>query len=121
MKYALCAPLLALALGCAGSEAAKGPDMGGEDGTKVAALVDDMNDAVGNPRKVAALFAAGGRPPDAAKTKGLSFSVVNRPAVTGAGATCKVRVDRGGGKVGEPDWSFVKEGDKWKIKSAPLP
>lgn len=122
MKYSLWAAFLALiALGCGGPEGQKGPDMGSEDGLKVAGLIEEMNDAIGNQKKLAALFATSGKPPDTTKTKGLSFSVVNKPAVTGADAKCKVRIDRGGEKVGELDWNFVKEGDKWKIKSAPLP
>lgn len=122
MKHMMWAAFLTLfVLGCDGAGTPKGPDMGSEDGLKVAGLIDELNDAVGNPRKIAALFATGGKLPDATRTKGLSFSVVNKPAVAGADATCKVRVDRGGGKLGEQDWSFVKEGDKWKIKSAPLP
>jgi hypothetical protein len=51
------------------------------------------------------------------------YTVVGKPTVSGTTATAKVRVDpaSGGATVGEVEWTFEKEGEKWKIKSAPLP
>lgn len=121
-RIALCAALLALASGCGSSptDTKNGLDLGGADASAVATLVEDMNDAKGNAKKIAGMFVKGVAP-DAKKFNPYDYYIVGRPAVTGAEATCKVRLDGKGGTKGEQDWSFTKEGDKWKIKAAPLP
>ena len=97
--------------------------MGGPDANKVAAVVEEMNDAKGNAKKTAGLFATGTKPPEMKKIALYDFSVARKPAVTGDTANCKVRLDKAanGEQAGEVEWEFVKEGDKWKIKAAPLP
>ncbi len=122
-RFTVCAVLLALtACGCGSSpsDSKAGLDLGGADATAVATLVEDMNDAKGNAKKVAAMFVKGAAP-DAKKFNSYDFYIVGKPTVTGTDATCKVRVDAAKGTKGEQDWTFVKEGDKWKIKAAPLP
>ena len=119
-----CSPLLlavAFIVGCGSSSGTTGRlDLGGPDADQVATLVEDMNEAKGDAKKTSKLFAAGAKP-DARVAK-YEYSIIDRPAVNGSSATCKVRADKAGGeKAGETDWTFVKEGDKWKIKSAPLP
>lgn len=119
----VCAALLALAAGGCGSGSSEnktGLDLGGADATAVATLVEDMNDAKGNAKKVSGLFVKGAAP-DAKKLNAYDYYIVGRPTVTGSDATCKVRLDGKGGAPVEQEWSFTKEGDKWKIKSAPLP
>jgi hypothetical protein len=121
MRTTLTALLLFLATGCGGSSPTS-IDLGGEDGREIAVLVEDLNDAKGNPKKTAGLFAAGAKPPDPKKLNQYEFSIVGKPSVSGESATCKVRVDNAKGETaGEPEWSFVKDGGKWKIKDAPLP
>ena len=124
-RITVCAVLLALlASGCgsAPSDSKTGLDLGGADASAVAALVEDMNDAKGNPKKLATLFAKGAAP-DAKRFNAYELSIVGKPAVNGSEATCKVRADdaKTSATKGETEWSFVKEGDKWKIKAAPLP
>jgi hypothetical protein len=112
-----------LALGCGPSAPPTGGlDMGGPDANKVATLVEDMNEAKGDAKKTAALFVAGVRP-ETKKLAQFDYSIVGKPVINGTDATCKVRADKAptGEKAGEVEWAFVKEGDKWKIKSAPLP
>ncbi len=110
------------ASGCGSSTAPTGGlDMGSPDANQVAALVEGMNEAKGDAKKTAVLFAAGARP-ETKRFAQFDYSIVGKPAVSGADATCKVRADKSAGeKAGEVEWAFVKEGDKWKIKSAPLP
>ncbi|MBY0456054.1 MAG: nuclear transport factor 2 family protein [Gemmataceae bacterium] len=111
----------ALALAGCGDKPPQAPDMGGEDGKKVAALVEDLNDA-SSPKKFDALFAPGSKPSNPKAYAQHTFSVAGKPAVSGATATCKVRVDTtAGAPKGEVEWAFAKDGDKWQIKSAPLP
>jgi len=118
------AALFALvACGCGGSapsDSKTGLDLGGADASAVATLVEDMNDAKGNAKKVAGMFVKGAAP-DAKKFNPYDYSIVGKPAVTGNDARCKVRLDAKCGTKGEQEWSFTKEGDKWKIKAAPLP
>ncbi len=109
--------------GCGGDSGGQPLDMGGEDGTKIATLLEDVNDAVGNPKKLDTLFAKGVKPADPKKFAKNSYSIVGKPSVSGTTATAKVRVDPAGGgtTLGEVEWTFEKDGDKWKIKNAPIP
>jgi len=120
--------LLAIVLpGCGGTDtSATGlVDMGGADGNKIAFVVEDLNDSKGSGKKFNASFAKGSTPTavEAKKFSPYQFTVVGKPTVNGSEATAKVSVQKeGDGKeIGEKEWSFVKEGDAWKIKSAPMP
>lgn len=117
--FALSAALLC---GCGGSDV-KPLDMGGEDGNKISALIEDVNEGIGSAKEADTLFAKGSKPADLKKYAKFTYSIVGKPTVSGTTGTAKVRVDpAGGGKtVGEVEWTFEKDGDKWKVKSAPLP
>lgn len=109
-----------LATGC--KEKSKTQTLGGEEATKVALLIEEVNEAAGNPKKVEALFATGSAPSDAQKLTKYGFTIVGKPTVNGTTGTATVRIDSAEGqKLGEQEWTFEKEGDKWKIKTAPLP
>ncbi len=110
-------------LGCGGDADSKPLDMGGADGDQISSLIEEVNEAVGNPKKLEALFVKGSKPADSKKMTKCSFSIVGKPSVSGSTGTAKVRIDPAGGgqTLGEPEWSFEKDGDTWKIKSAPLP
>ncbi|MFQ3594105.1 MAG: ABC transporter substrate-binding protein, partial [Gemmataceae bacterium] len=50
------------------------------------------------------------------------FDVKGSPSIQGDQATAQVAVRQDNGKdKGEVQWTFVKEGNTWKIKDAPLP
>lgn len=110
-----------LALGCGGS--AQGVDMGGPEGKLISDAVENINDSVNSSAKLSKSFAKGSTVPAVKKMNGLAFYVVGKPKVTGEEATCKIRIEKlaDGKALGETDWTFVKEGADWKIKSAPLP
>ena len=113
---------VALTLGCRGSEVTP-LDMGGPDGDQISALIEEVNEGIGNPKEVDLLFAKGAKTTDHKKLVRCCFSIVGKPNVTGTTGTAKVRVDSaaGGQCLGEVEWTFEKDGDKWKIKAAPLP
>ena len=115
--------VVALVSGCGSSGTPTGVlDMGGADATQVATIVEDANDAKGDTKKTAALFANGVKLPDPKRFAEHDYYVSGKPTVNGSEATCIIRVDFAkGGTAGEVEWSFVKEGEKWKIKYAPLP
>jgi hypothetical protein len=125
-RIALLACVVFLGLfGCGGSG---GPpkllDMGGEDGTKIASLIEDLNDAKGAGKKFATAFAKGATPSaaEAKKYNPFAFYIIGKPTVNGGDATAKVSIQKdGGGEIGQKEWTFVKEGDAWKLKAAPLP
>jgi hypothetical protein len=91
----------------------------------VAVLVDDMNDVKGSPKKAATIFAKGAAPSgsDLRKYGPYNFSIVGKPSVNGSDATAEVSIRKevDGAEVGKTTWTFSKEGEAWKIKSAPLP
>ena len=109
--------------GCGSDSDSKPLDMGGPDGDKISSLIEELNEAVGNPKKLDAMFMKGSKPVDSKKMTKCGFSIVGKPSVSGSTGTAKVRVDPAGGgaTLGEVEWTFEKDGDKWKIKSAPLP
>jgi len=111
-----------LVMGCGdGTGDNKALDLGGPEASAIATLVEDLNDAVTSNKKLDALFVKGSTPTDLKKLAKLSFYISGKPSVNGTNATCKVRIDDAAGKtLGEPEWSFEKVGDKWKIKTAPL-
>lgn len=113
------------AAGCGGS-VAQPPSYGSDDGKAIAVLVDQVNEFKSTASHFEKLFAPGAAPKGAAGKKyaTLSYDVSGNPTVSGATATARVKMRKemgDGGDAGEQEWSFVKDGDKWKIKSAPLP
>lgn len=116
--------LLVLGAGCGSdiSTDGKALDVGGPDATAVATLVEDLNDANTSAKKLDTLFVKGARPTDLKKFSKCSFYISGKPSVSGGSATCKVRIDDAAGQtLGEPEWSFEKDGVKWKVKAAPMP
>lgn len=122
LRLAMLLGLLGM-IGCGGGDPGKGADMGGAEGKLVAEAVENLNDTAGNAAKFAKAFAKGSAPVAGKKYGGLAYYIVGKPVVTGEQATCKVRVEKAadGTSLGEQEWSFVKEGSDWKIKSAPIP
>jgi hypothetical protein len=119
---ALLALLPLAAAGCGKGGGAAGP--AAEDQAAIAELltrIEGMND----PRAAAKYFAAGAALPADRLRKLAGYSVVTagRPAVSGDTATARLKlvVNRTGQEAGEVEWTFVKEGGAWKIKTAPLP
>jgi hypothetical protein len=113
--------LVLLACGCGDGGSQKRLDMGGADGDLISLLIEDVNETAGDLKKMTSLFVKGSKPADLKKLDSQSFSIVGRPSVSGTSATAKVRVDRAGKMLGEVDWTFEKDGDKWKVKAAPMP
>ena len=106
--------------GCGGNS---GPvDMGGEDGSKVAMLVEDLNEVKHNAKKMADSFSTKPTPADAKKLNSFTFYIKGNPTVNGTAATCNILIEKQDGTpLGEVTWNFEKLADSWKIKSAPLP
>jgi hypothetical protein len=112
-------PVLLVGLaGCGGSS--KPLDLGGEEGTKIGQLLEELNDAIDQPKKLKGLLAAGATVPSAKSLGGLQFYIKGKPSVQGSEGTCKVLVSSPKGEK-EVDWSFLKAGDSWKIKDFKLP
>jgi hypothetical protein len=88
-------------------------------------LIGDMDDVLQSPPKTAAVFLREATPNEELvwKYRRLTYSLVGTPAVSGGTATAQVAIElsSSGKKLGEKQWTFVKQGDAWKIKAAPLP
>lgn len=111
--------------GCKGASPSAGPDHGSPDGRLIAELVENLADETGTPAKLKRLFAQ-----DVAvdarmaqRYARFSYLVKGEPTISGTAATSTVAVrpEATGQDAVELEWSFVKEGDGWKIKTAPLP
>lgn len=116
---------LAVAVPAAGCGGPSDGRFGSADGKKIAELISALADDKNNPKVFATHFAQGvaPKPADAKRFAPYSFFIVGKPAVSGTTATAKVDVwhELNSTKVGQVEWSFVKEGDTWKLKTAPLP
>jgi tetrahydromethanopterin S-methyltransferase subunit H len=112
---------LAAAVGC--DSKPKTEQVFSGDAQGVALLIEEMNDARGNPKRANTLFVKGSVPANLRKYVSFAFYIVGKPQVNGAEATAEVSVqsEREGKEVGKQTWTFVKDGEAWKIKSAPLP
>jgi hypothetical protein len=113
--------LLLLLAGCGGPPV---ETFGGEDGKKIADIISHFDDLLQNrPKDFEGTFVASAVPKGATRKKysNYQFSLLGRPTVTGTTATATVAMERFGGQPVEKTWEFVKEGDTWKIKAAPLP
>jgi hypothetical protein len=107
-----------LAVGCGGGGGAGTPEEERQLGSQVSMLAD-MADKYDTFKEQ---FAAGAAPPEAEMKKygELQFAG-DPPKITGDTATIPITVIKQGQILGKVEWTAVKEGDKWKIKTAPLP
>jgi hypothetical protein len=113
---------IVILLGGCRSDAQKPLDLGSADANQIGQLIDEINEAKGNPKKLAALWAGNSQVPDARKLNAFDYSLGGRPRVHGDTATCAVRIDDSRtGETTQKEWSFVKQGNEWKIQNAPLP
>jgi hypothetical protein len=89
------------------------PNFGSEDGTQIAQLIEDFNEAKSSPKKLGELFSTKLKL-QANKYDGVMYQLVGKPTVTGAEATATIAVvsDADGSERGQATW---------KIKDAPLP
>jgi hypothetical protein len=110
---------IALVPGCGNTPTP--PSYGSEDGKKIAELIADFNDSMADVKKFQTIFII--KPAKTNKEYGrYMYDVSGSPSVSGEQATAKIKVTQDNGKdKGVVDWTFVKQGDKWKIKEAPLP
>ncbi len=107
------------------------PGCGGGDGKPVeseadgaAQVIREFDDYKGSQAGFTGVFAKGAAPAEAQRKRYLKYNVSpGKVTVTGETATVRVKVlDEPREKVlTEVDWTFVKEGGRWKLKAAPLP
>ncbi|MDY3553346.1 hypothetical protein R5W24_002447 [Gemmata sp. JC717] len=109
--------------GCgASSGTPRMPDYGSEDGLKIALVVSEFNDAKNNQTKFKNSFAES-PPANWKQYEKYSFRVKQgSPKVNGTTATATVTIHNESNfeAVGTQEWSFVKVGDTWKLKTAPI-
>jgi len=99
------------------SDKNRSPSSYSEDQRSLVGLFTDYTDPDVTPLE--SFFAKDSPRPDGEywrRVKLADIQLTDRPSVSGAQATLRVKID--GTKF---DWAFVKEGDEWKVKSAPLP
>lgn len=93
------------------------------DAKGISETLELLNEFRGDSKKTATLFAKGASVPDANKLTKYSFALRGSHSADGKSATLKVAIyDESAGKdLGEFDWAFEKDGERWKIKSLQLP
>jgi hypothetical protein len=94
-------------------------NMGGDEGTAIAGVVELLNDYKARDDKIPMLFAKADGLPTAEELNKYSFYVVGKPSVESDSATSKILVERADGNpIGEREWSFKKVDGSWKIETA---
>jgi hypothetical protein len=108
--------------GCGGSGG--GPAYGSADGDAIAERVESLSGDTTDDKALASHFAKGSAPraEELRQFRQYTFSVAENPAVAGDTATAKVQLAKAdsGEETGTAQWTFVKEGNDWKVKTAPL-
>jgi hypothetical protein len=88
-------------------------------------IVGRFEDAVGTASGLKGVFAADALPKGTAakEYQKYSYHPVGKPEISGTTATARVKITntKTGDEVSQQEWTFVKDGEKWKVKSAPLP
>jgi hypothetical protein len=111
---------VALVAGCDSKPTSGGLYSG--DAHLVSNLIEEMNDAKASAPRAKRLFAQGSFPPEFKKYFPYTFYAADKPKLEGAGASAEVAIRKEDGTdMGKQTWTFVKEGEAWKIKAAPLP
>ena len=106
-------------LGC--SQSAPTLNVGGEEGGKVVSVIEELNDAKGDDKKLVGSFVSKEAAPKSKELNLYAFYVKGTPKISGETATCTVGVEKNDGSpVGDFEWELEKKGDTWKIKKAPL-
>lgn len=106
--------------GC--SSSAPSLDLGGEDGSKVAQAIEELNEVKHNPKKSEQFFVSKPSPTEAKNLNKYTYYVAGKPSIAGSTATCQVLIEKADGTpVGQQEWTFEKVADLWKIKTAPTP
>lgn len=111
--------LLLSFLGC--SQSVPTLNVGGEEGGKVVSVIEELNEAKGDDKKLAGTFVSKDVAPKAKELNLLNFYVKGTPKIQGDTAQCLVMVEKSDGSpVGDFEWELEKKGDTWKVKKAPL-
>lgn len=106
-------------LGC--SKSAPTLNVGGEEGGKVVSVIEELNEAKGDDKKMAGSFVSKDVAPKSKELNLYAFYVKGTPKIEGESAKCSVAVEKNDGTpVGDFEWELEKKGDVWKIKKAPL-
>jgi len=93
----------------------------------LANLVSQIPDAARRPQALKSLFTKDGTVPSEADRKRIEksyFEVIGAPTIKKDGtasAEVQVRKSDSSDPPGKAQWTFVKENDQWKLKTAPLP
>lgn len=111
--------VLLLSVGC--SKGAPTLDVGGEEGGKVVSVIEELNEAKADDKKLAASFATKAVTPKAKELNLYSYYVKGTPKIQGDLAKCMVLVEKNDGTpVGDFEWELERISGTWKIKRAPL-
>jgi hypothetical protein len=119
MRYCASLIVIALVIGCGGSQKGGPPPV-----DQVKMLVANLPDAASRPDRWQTPFATGMAPAESERAKYSKLGIHATDAkLDGDNGTVKVLVEDAmtGTKVGEVEWTVVKENGGWKIKAAPLP
>lgn len=120
VRAAVAALALLAAAGCGGSKDGSTPMTDLEGVEQFIASVDDFKEV---PQTFGKCFAAGAVPAAAElkKYQKYSFQLDGKPEMRDGEARVPIKVLAKDKEVGKVEWTVTKEGNSWKLKSAPLP
>ena len=115
--------LLTLSIGCGGEADQVDAELNVEEGEAVARIASGLSDCVGSEELFAGAFVDGSPVDDEtrAKYRGFNF-VADAATISGDTATIPVAIEDANEQIiANVEWTAVKEGDRWKLKTAPMP
>lgn len=119
--WLLLLPVFLGLLGCGGGGDGKPVET---ESDAVAQFIREFHGQTVNPTWFAATFAKGSAPAEAQRPRYTKHTYgPGKVTVSGDTATIRVKVcdERYEKVLSEQDWTVVKEGGQWKLKTAPLP
>ena len=107
---------VAVVVGCGGDDVGSSAD-------ELSQFISGVSDSMGNPATFVAVFATGAAPAESEQSKYLQYRFWAKDVdISGDSATVTVEISDSSDKVvAEVEWTAVREGGQWKLKTAPLP
>ncbi len=115
-----------LVAGCGGGVEKSMPKTAPDD-QKIRGLIPAMRESAENAARFKTMFVEGAVPSEAERQRyhKYAYEIKSPASISGDEATVTVAVRNIAGKeqeiVGEAEWTAVRSGNEWKLKTAPLP
>jgi hypothetical protein len=109
------------ASGCERQQHASAPP--NPDAAQIIAVITSVSDSSDTLTKLSRKYAKEAQPNEAQRKQlfKCSYSIDGPVKIDGNTATAKVKIKQGDQERGSAEWTVIKDGEIWKLKSTPMP